>query len=322
MRIIARTGNPEIAMLYLAEMGDSKYVEFVESVQPPVPRSKKWVLIVSTLFGCPIRCLICDAGGQYRGRLSKKEIFEQIDFLITRDFPDRRVTVEKFKVQFARMGEPALNPAVLDVLAEFPRRYRAPGIIPSVSTVAPETKGSVSFFTRLIDVKNRFYSRGNFQLQFSIHTTDFKLRDQTIPVKKWDFATIAGYGRHFFSPGDRKITLNFALSEHFPVSPEMLFDFFDPDIFLVKLTPVNPTIQVQKIGISHSIQDASQAESHPLVSSLRENGFEVIISIGELEENKIGSNCGQLLKRFLEEKRRVEKESYQYKIEILDQNHS
>jgi len=33
---------------------------------------------------------------------------------------------------------------------------------------------------------------------------------------------------------------------------------------------------------------------------LRGTGYEVIVSVGELEENKIGSNCGQYLKKTAE----------------------
>ena len=51
MEVIAEQGNEELAKVYVASMrGSSEYlVEFVESIQPPIPREKKWVLIVSTL---------------------------------------------------------------------------------------------------------------------------------------------------------------------------------------------------------------------------------------------------------------------------------
>ena len=72
MRIIGKTGREDIALVYLAETKEGKLVEFVESVQPPIPRDEKWVLIVSTLYGCPVGCLFCDAGGWYDGKLSKE----------------------------------------------------------------------------------------------------------------------------------------------------------------------------------------------------------------------------------------------------------
>ena len=69
MNIIASTGKEEVAIVYIAEFGEGKRIELVDALQPPWPREHKWVLIVSTLKGCPIRCPICDAGGDYRGRL-------------------------------------------------------------------------------------------------------------------------------------------------------------------------------------------------------------------------------------------------------------
>ena len=36
-----------------------------------------------------------------------------------------------------------------------------------------------------------------------------------------------------------------------------------------------------------------------LARSIEKFGFETIISIGELEENRIGSNCGQYISRYL-----------------------
>ena len=91
MKIIGRAGREDIAYVYLADMDNGHFVEFVESVQPPIPREDKWVLIVSTLFGCPIGCKICDAGGWYKGRLSKEDILRQIDYLVTQRYPYKKI---------------------------------------------------------------------------------------------------------------------------------------------------------------------------------------------------------------------------------------
>ncbi|MDO8723619.1 MAG: hypothetical protein Q7J31_15535, partial [Syntrophales bacterium] len=195
MKVLASTGREDVAMVYMAEIGPGKLVEFVESVQPPLPREKKWVLIVSTLFGCPVKCLMCDAGSYYEGKLSSEDIFAQIDFLVKKRFHSGNIPVDKFKIQFARMGEPSLNLNTLDVLEELPRRYNAASLIPSISTIAPV--GADRFFYRLIEIKKNIYPGGRFQLQFSIHTTDEKLRDHLIPVKKWGFARLAEYGGEF-----------------------------------------------------------------------------------------------------------------------------
>ncbi|MCD5415694.1 radical SAM protein [Candidatus Bipolaricaulota bacterium] len=308
MRIVAHTGKEEIALLYLAELGEGRLIEFVESVQPPLPREEKWVLIVSTLLGCPLGCPICDAGGDYRGILSAEEIFAQIDYLIRKRFPSGNVPVRKFKIQFARMGEPALNPHLLEVLEELPERYTAPGLLPSLSTVAPA--GTDEFFERLLQIKEEKYSRGRFQLQFSIHTTDLKLRDRLIPARKWDFAAIAAYGDRFYVEGDRKITLNAALADGSPLDPRVLSRYFSPERFLVKITPLNPTHRAQESGLSSYIDPDRPNGDYEVVRALRSAGFEVLMSIGEVEENRIGSNCGQYVRRHLAAQEEIEGYDY------------
>ncbi|UCF07073.1 MAG: radical SAM protein [bacterium] len=288
MIVLAKTGREDVATVYLAETADGGWIEFVESVQPPIPRRRKWVLILSTLHGCPGGCRFCDAGSFYRGRLTRDEILAQVDYMVGRRFGDRKVPVEKFKVQFARMGEPAFNGAVIEVLEELPRRLDAPGLMPAVSTVAP--RGTEDFFERLLEIKREHYN-GRFQLQFSIHTTDVDLGNWLMPLERWDSERIAQYGERWFEEGDRKVTLNFALAEGMPVSPEVLRRHFSPDIFILKMTPINPTFRARENGIASHIVPGR--ERYDVIEALRAQGYEVILSIGELEENHIGSNCGQ-----------------------------
>lgn len=291
MRIVATVGNEDLARVYIAEFTAGRRAEFCESLQPPLPREEKWVLIVSTLFGCPVGCLMCDAGQAFAGRLSADEILAQIDYLVKERFPGGRIGVQKFKIQFARMGEPAFNPAVLDVLEALPGRYRAPGLMPSLSTVAPARRED--FFDRLLEIKRRHYANGAFRFQFSIHSTDEACRDRLVPVAKWSFAEMAAYGERFFGSGDRKITLNFALARQAPVDPKRLSRFFDPDRFLIKITPLNPTYRARENGLTSHLDACMPQTDDALVEALRREGFDVIVSIGEVEENWIGSNCGQ-----------------------------
>jgi len=301
--VVAKTGTDDVAVAYVAEGSGGRLVEFTEAVQPPLPREDKWVLIVSSLYGCPARCAICDAGGRYEGRMTAGEILEQIDFLVDRRYPDRRVPSAKFKIQFARVGEPSLNPAVLSVLEELPRRYDAPGLMPSVSTIAP--MGREPFFERLREIKDRLYPAGRFQLQFSIHTTDEVMRHRLIPVRKWGFAAISEYGSSFRRPGDRKVTLNFALARGTPIDADVLIRWFDPDDFLIKMTPINPTHRAESLGIVSRI-DPGREEAEEEIRELESVGFEVLLSIGELEENRIGSNCGQFIQRHIEARERLD----------------
>ena len=312
MKVIASTGNDKVAMVYIAELGDGQLVEFVEAVQPPLPRETKWVLLVSTMYGCPVGCLMCDAGGHYHGKVSKEDIFAQVDFLVRKRYPDGCIPAQQFKIQFARMGEPSFNLEVLDVLEELQARYDAPGFMPSISTIAP--RGVDRFFDRLLEIKRSKFSGGRFQFQFSIHTTDEKLRDQIIPVKKWSFARMAAYGEEFFEAGDRKVTLNFALARDMPVDPAVLREHFDPAKFLIKITPLNPTHQARQSGLSSYIDPKQASQDYEVVQALQGVGYQTIVSIGELEENYIGSNCGQYVRKHLEAARRIE-DGYTYPVQ-------
>ena len=295
--IISHHGNNDLAIVYLARTGGKRerYIEFVESLQPPLPREKKWVLIVSTLEGCPVKCPICDANSQPGTPLSARQIIAQIDHMVSRRFPDGNIATEKFKVQFARMGDPALNPAVIEVLRTLPTLYNVPMLIPCISTIAPARSGSGAFFEQLKEVKNNLYRGGRFQLQFSIHSTDENQRDYLIPFPKMTLPEIAAYGERFFSAGDRKITLNFATPRGFEIDASKIRELCDPDRFLIKITPVNPTRNQMSNRLESLVVGERPEEAAPLVSSFEEIGFEVILSIGELAENAIGSNCGQFI---------------------------
>ena len=314
MKILAKTGNSDLATVYMADMGSGRLIEFVEACQPPYSRAERWILMVSTLYGCPVKCLFCDAGGGYRGKPSAEEILMQIDTMVDEWFPDGIIPASKFKIQFARMGEPSLNMAVLEALEELPRRYHTVGLMPSVSTIAP--LGTDAFFERLIDVKNRLYADGRFQFQYSIHTTDTALRDKLIPVRKWDFARMAAYGEKFYRAGDRKITLNFALAADSPIEASVLTQYFDPARYLVKLTPINPTSRAMQNNLASRIDPSRPETAASVTRSLTEAGYDVIVSIGEAEENEIGSNCGQYVLNYLESGVAV-KDGYTYQVERL-----
>jgi 23S rRNA (adenine2503-C2)-methyltransferase len=323
MKLLAEYGRDDLAKVYVAQMREKKsqeknqhryLVECVESLQPPFPREKKWVLIISSMFGCPIQCKMCDAGGDFSGCLNAEELLAQVDYMVRRRFPNGKPVTAKFKIQFARMGEPSLNPAVLDALEQLARSYDTPRLHISISSIAPRTPVARRFFDELLMIKNRYYTQGRFQLQFSIHTTDEWKRDELIPVHKWSFDEIASYGERFSlrQQGDRKVTLNFAPIVGYPIDVDCLLTFFDPKHFLIKLTPVNPTLRSQEASLVSGVDPYDQTRSEELMRLLRENGYEVILSIGALEENQIGSNCGQFIQRALKRNHRPE---YSYDLE-------
>lgn len=314
MRVKASTGHPDHAIVYILEMPNGHCIECVESVQPPIPRDQKWVLLVSTLYGCPIGCPMCDAGVFYYGKLDAGDIFSQIDFLVKKRFPDGIIPCKQFKIQFARMGEPALNPAVLDVLDSLPKRYNAPGLIPSISTIAP--KSATKFLEALLQLKNKHYQKGRFQLQFSIHTTDPDLRQILIPADTLSFNEIAIFGDRFFQKNDRKITLNFIAANDVPIDTSVMLNYFSPDRYLVKITPVNPTYRALHNKLHSRIElNPGLIYSDTQIEHLRAAGYQVIVSIGNTEENLIGSNCGQYVLSHINNEHALD-QAYSYPMKI------
>lgn len=309
MKILASTASSDIAKVYIGTFGGERIVEFVQSTEPPIPKEDKWVLIISTMLGCPVGCKFCDSGVFYKGKLTMQEMLAQIHYLVAESYPNMEVPSKKFKIQFARMGEPALNLAVIDTLRELPNTINAPGLMPSVSTIAP--KGCEKFFDQIIELKNNIYGN-SFQFQFSLHSTNQEQRDWLLPVKKWDFKTIARYGEEYFQAGNRKITLNFALGNGMELNPNVLLDYFDPNKFFIKITPINPTFNSNRNDLSTVFSDKSTNEA--ILNNVKNAGYQVLLSIGEVEENKIGSNCGQHILNYLDSGNQFDN-AYTYQLE-------
>ena len=296
MKILERREVPGLAELYLAELpGEGmRLIEFVDTVEPGVSKAEKWVLMISTQFGCAVGCRMCDAGAMgFHGNLSAGEMLAQVREVIAGNPGLDPRAHPKFKIHFARMGEPALNPAVLEALALLPSELPFPGLLPSLSTVAPKTPEAGAFLERLIGIKNAHYTGGRFQLQFSVHATEAALRKKIVPIPVWSPEEIAAYGKRFVGPGDRKVTLNFALPEGQRLDVAELKRVFDPALFLIKVTPVNPTYSADLNGTSYVWNNPPAGLSGD-AAALEQAGFKVIISPSSPDEISAETSCGQL----------------------------
>jgi 23S rRNA (adenine2503-C2)-methyltransferase len=294
MKLVSTLDVGEVARVFLLDTGsDLGMVECVGAVDPALSREEKIVLVVSTQAGCPIGCLMCDAGTSYRGNLSESEIMGQIEFLLDEwAWPDA-AWCRKLKVQFARMGEPALNPSVLEVLALLPGRRVLPGLMPCIATTAPRC--AARWFEGLRAVKDRHYGGGRFQLQFSIQSTSEEERRRLIPADVWSMEEIAAFSRLFVREGDRKVTLNFAVVNGLELDPRVLRKVFDPSLCLVKLTPLNRTDRADSAGLvsGFSHHDAGLGAGET-AARMRDAGFDVVVSTGLPVESDMSSSCGQL----------------------------
>ncbi len=296
MKVISRRSAGALGGLYLGSFRDdpARLAEFVDTVEPGVAKALKWVLMISTQFGCAVGCRMCDAGALgYGGNLDADEMLAQVRQVLA-DNPGLDAAVHpKLKIHFARMGEPSLNPEVLKALRNLAFELPGNGLLPSLSTVAPQTPAVAPFFENLLRLKDSLYGGGRFQLQFSVHSTDAALRRRIVPIRTWSLEEIAVYGERWVRPGDRKVTLNFAPSGGEDLDPAVLGRVFDPARFLIKLTPVNPTRAADASGATF-VWSRPPAALQRVVGRLQARGFETIVSPSLPEEIQAETSCGQL----------------------------
>ncbi len=187
-------------------------------------RTERWMIGVSCMSGCPVGCKFC-ATGQLRGwrKLSSYEIIDQIEFVLKNNPMYDPSNSQEFKINYTRMGEPFFNlVAVKDVIAEINRRY-------------PNTHHYLS----TIGIQDSDFSwiKDNITLQISLHSLSESRRNELIPINNLMSLEELGQIR---TDSNLKTTLNLTLVDEDDFDISRLKEFFDPDHFFVKLSPINP----------------------------------------------------------------------------------
>ncbi|HNZ02857.1 MAG TPA: hypothetical protein PLY68_06355 [Myxococcota bacterium] len=288
IEILSRRGSPEVAEIFVSRLrhgDDNSLVEFVDGLDFRFPREEKWIINISTQFGCPVGCVFCDAAHRYFGNIDAPGMLAQIDAVLRRH-PGVARECKKLKVHFSRMGEPSRNPDVLEAIARLPSLVRSSGLWVCVASVAP--RGCEDWFDALLRLRDRLFP-GRMQLQFSINSTSETYRAHLTPTPLMPFSWIRENAARFHGPGQRSCVLNFALARDIPFEPVTLRQQFDPATTCVKLTPLNPT----GAGDRNNLSSLSQPQLLDIAEEVRSHGFDVILSIGDPREDLIGSNCGQ-----------------------------
>lgn len=294
MQVLRVYGDPQVAEVAVSRFrSDDRFeVETVDGLAPPLEREQKWIINVSTQFGCPVGCPFCDAALDYFGNPTVDELLAQVGWALDRH-PHSAAVCRKLKVHFARMGEPSLNDAVLDAIERLPELITTDGLWACVASIAP--RGREGWFDRLLDVKQRLF-HGHFQLQFSVQSTDEDDRRRLIPMPHWQLEQLATFGERFHENGDRKVVLNFALARDVSFDAQVIERLYDPRRFAVKLTPVNPTAAGKENGFSTVLRSEQSSQLDAARERLLAGGYDVVISVGDEREDSIGSNCGQAVR--------------------------
>lgn len=258
-----------------------------------MPLTEKWVVTISTQYGCSMHCEFCDVPKVGPGKnCTFGDLVGQILSALTQPgVPDH---TKRLNIHFARMGEPTWNPAVLDCgkwIAEHLGDSYAPH--PVVSTMMPKRNEWLKTFIHTwMRLKNRVY-RGNAGLQLSINSTNETERSVMFHGNACSLAEMAEILRGVVPVG-RKITLNFAIA-NYTVEPDVLLKYFPPEWFIVKLTPMHKTQVATANGIETVGDYTTPGPYLELEDSLKRAGYEVLVFIASHDEDAGRITCGNAI---------------------------
>lgn len=277
-------------------MGLTREIDHVEH-QKMLPLDEKWVITISTQYGCSMNCKFCDVPKVGKGiNATYDDLKNQI---VTGLSLHPEIThTDRLNVHYARMGEPTWNWAVLEFtksMREELKPYIGDGLIhPVVSTMLPKNNAKLADYLEVwMEIKNKDFS-GDAGLQFSINSTSDSEREDMFSGNSLTLAEIAGIGKDLEMPKGRKITLNFAVADY-EVNAEKLRDLFNPEKFLVKLTPMHKTHTAIENGIETSGDYTTMYPYRHIEEDLKKAGFDVLVFIASEYEDLGRITCGNAI---------------------------
>lgn len=262
--------------------------------------SEKWVITISTQYGCSMNCSFCDVPKVGSGiNATYHDMLNQI--LQSLKLHPEITTTKRLNIHFARMGEPTFNGNVLDVAACLRRNiydyYDNISIVhPVVSTMLPKNNRHLYRFLDIWtnDIKNKLYE-GNAGLQFSINSTDDKQRNDMFSGNSHTLAEISELGKLLPEPIGRKYALNFALADDYIIDAEKLVKLFNPNKFMVKLTPLHKTQSCDDNNIVTTNGYTSFTPYIKAETDLKNVGYDVIVFVPSYDEDNGLITCGNAI---------------------------
>ncbi len=258
-----------------------------------LPLTEKWVCTISTQYGCSMGCSFCDVPEVGPGKNATfYDLTGQI-LTVLRSHPE--VTNSKrLNIHFARMGEPTWNPAVLDC-AKWIKDHINPEYTshPVVSTMMPSRNEWLKLFIHTwMRIKNRIYG-GEAGLQLSINSTDEQERRDMFHGNALSLPNIAKTMDGIIPLG-RKITLNFAIAG-WTIDPCVLLDYFSPELYIIKLTPMHKTLSAIRSEIQTTGDYTTHYPYEEDAKRLSDAGYDVLTFIASREEDLGRITCGNAI---------------------------
>lgn len=300
----------QLETLSIGDYGKSKnvkadflgYKKIIEGVSNDycMPLSEKWVITLSTQYGCPMKCTFCDVPNiKYKGNASFEDLKEQF-YSAIRLFPNVKYT-DRMNVHYARMGEPIFNEDVFKFTTWLHSNkkmiYKDIGLRievlhPVLTTSLPRNYRKLE--QRILewcDIKNNIYN-GQAGLQFSINSTNENQRTKMYQDMQLHLEDLSRIADKMPEPISRKYCLNFAYSTDFIIDANRLKSLFDPEKFMCKITPIHNNTACSRNGIEtiggYDSWKPYQRPEKDLIGA----GFDVLVFVPSMDEENGLVTCG------------------------------
>lgn len=266
-----------------------------------MPLSEKWVITLSTQYGCAMKCTFCDVpkikfGGNATFDDLKDQLYSAIDAFDV-NYTDR------LNLHYARMGDPIFNQDVLDFTRwlHHNKRYiqrdtglRVEVLHPVFTTMCPSMKYTKSRLNEWVSIKNDLFN-GQAGLQLSINSTCEEQRSEMFDGKQMTLEEISDMANCWPIPVGRKYCLNFAYSTGYAIDAKKLRNLFDPEKFMCKITPIHNNNACEENGIKTV---GGYETYHPYKKpeeDLKAEGFDVLVFVPSMDEEQGLVTCGNAI---------------------------
>jgi len=266
----------------------------------PLPLTEKWVVTISSQYGCSMGCKFCDVPKVGPGRnASVADMNKQVAAGL---LVGGATETKRLNVHYARMGEPTFNRDTLRhalglrYFVSHDLGVQADTIHPVISTMMPHANTHLQAYLTewCYYVKNDTYG-GEAGLQLSINSTCDKQREEMFSGSSSSLARISYLADKLPKPRGRKYALNFAVADGYEISGKKLADLFDPTRWMVKLTPIHNTAASTSNSIGTKGGYSSFTPYEDIEQDLISNGFDVLTFVPSEEEERGMITCGNAL---------------------------
>jgi 23S rRNA (adenine2503-C2)-methyltransferase len=253
---------------------------------------QKYILALSTQIGCPMKCHFCEVADlPYQRSLTAQELEDEAVILAQRAYANGfSLEGKPLKVAFVEMGEPFMNPNLMQGLEKITKIF--PASI-KISTTFPDHSRAYENAEKIIDFSGSYDKP--VQMQISLHSTDEEYRNSVCRFPLAGFKRIAEFGENFkkYAGSPRKVNLSFTLTKQTPCRPEGIIDTLNPEYFAVRLRNMLPTEPSKR----NSLDQITIEEIAKMENEFRKYGYDIIAGGLSAEiETEFNLNPGTLSK--------------------------